>query len=604
MYLESDGYYSNSKAFGPLGTDPANPVDPAFVGISNQGDGRDLGGDDLFSGRFKVLWQPTDNFNALFQYEMVRDDGDTPPIVNESPSVYLLPLWGYPAATGDPIDSAGVFFRSDSSTVGVNTAAGHQVDIDGIYLNWEWGITDTLSIVGNAGYREQESRLPSTYTGEVGPVSLFDATRDDDRETTQIEARLVTSFDGPLNFTAGVYYQEDDTDFCVLQIVGFLDNFFLGTPSQFFNDNPVILCNAQEADSLAGYIDGTYEFTDRLSVTAGFRLTQEDKSWVGRPRIGLDLLDGVAGNGFPTLADLGEPLGATDFDTYSTGVVRDEEDWSEPTYRLTFGYDFNDDLYGYIGYARGFKSGGYNDQIGTQLNPIVPAAARPTEPEIADSYEAGIRATLADGSADVGITGYWVEYSDAQRTLNATFPTGQETLFFNAAELEVFGLELEGRWEVVDNLVLTGNAAVTDAEFNEFQADTDFDGMIDVDLSGNPVQRVPDWMATLDGTYTHDLGGDRGSLALNARLSYEDESIFSYSSVDPQFDTTLQSRVLIDAAVTWTSADDRWWVSAYGKNLTDDRYRTASLNVANIWVMSAYAPPRWFGVELGANFDW
>ena len=50
--------------------------------------------------------------------------------------------------------------------------------------------TTTTRCTSILGTREQESRLPSSYTGTTGPQSLFDATRDDDRETSQAEIRI------------------------------------------------------------------------------------------------------------------------------------------------------------------------------------------------------------------------------------------------------------------------------------------------------------------------------------------------------------------------------------------------------------------------------
>lgn len=595
MYLESDGYYKNNAVYGPLGA--IAPVDPTFAGQSGQGDGRDLGGDDVFSGRAKLLWQPSDNFNALFQYEIVRDNGDTPPIVAESGPSYVFPFWGYPAAPsgGDPLDHAGNTLRDD---LFLNLSGGHQVDIDGFYVNYEWDLGN-YAILGNVGFRDQESRLPSSYTGSTGPRSLFDATRDDNRETTQAEVRLVSQLDGRLNFVVGGFYQTDDTEFCVLQVVGFLDNFFLGTPPAFFNDNPLILCNRQDAEAIAGFVDGTFDLTDRFHITAGLRYTREEKDWAGRPRVNIFALDGA-----PTLADLGEPLAAADFGRFPTGVVRDSESWTEPTYRVNLSYDFNDDLFGFVMYSRGFKSGGYNDQLGTQLNPITALAARPTDPEIADSFEVGLKATLAGGAINVAVNAYHVEYDDAQRTFNVSFPGGgQETLFFNAAEMSVNGIEFEGTWSVSDALTLRTTAAWLDAEFDKFEADTNFDGVIDIDLSGSPVTRAPELQLALQASFEHDLA-NYGNLEWALRFAYEDDSVSSYSDVDPAFNTLLNSKTLIDASVTFTDADDRYYLKLIGQNLSDQRYRTGSLSVATLWIMSAYGPPRYFALQGGINFDW
>ena len=591
MYLKSDGYYKNTASYGPLGV--IAPVDPTYAGLSGSGDGRDLGGDDVFSGRAKLLWSPSDALNLLFQYEIVRDKGDSPPIVNESTAGYVAPLWGFNSATGDPIDNAGSTLRDD---IGLNITKGHRVDIDGLYVNGDYDFGGH-TLFFNVGSRDQESRLPSSYGGTTAPQSLFDATRDDNRKTSQAEFRLVSNSDGAFNYVVGGFYQKDETEFCVLQAVGFLDNFFLGTPPNFFNGNPLILCNRQDADATAAFVDGTYQVTDNLSISGGARYTRENKDWAGRPRVNVFALDGA-----PTLEELGEPVNASDFTRFPTGVVSNSKSWNEPTYRLNLSYNFSDDTMGFVQYSRGFKSGGYNDQLGTQLNPITDLAAQPTEPEIADSIEFGIKSSLADGRASIAINSYFVEYTDAQRTFNVSFPGGgQETLFFNAAEMSVKGIEFEGSIAVTDDFLVRTSFSWMDAVFDKFEADTDFDGVIDTDLSGQPVTRAPEWMAVLEGRYTAALpnGGD---LVFSARGSYEDASVSSYSDVDPAFNTLLDKKTLVDASITYNHPDDKFYVRGLMNNLTNERYRTGSLSVATIWIMSAYGPPRYFGLEVGARF--
>jgi iron complex outermembrane receptor protein len=599
MYLSSDGYYKNGISYGPLGEGiaPFNTVE--HFGKSGQGDGRDLGGDDVFSGRAKLLWSPTSDLNLLFQYEVVRDEADTPPIVQESTAGYVVPLWNYPVppAGADPLDYAGVADRCDPEPAGICLDDGHRVDIDGFYVNGDWAFSDDYTLYFNAGTREQESRLPSSYVGQTGPISIFDATRDDNRRTRQLEARIGSSLDGPINFTAGVYYQEDEVNFCVLQYVGFLDGFFLGTDPDYWNNYPRILCNQQDAEAKAIYVDGTWEVTDKFNITAGFRYTNEEKAWAGRPM--RQFFDGQ-----PLLEILDQPLDAGDFNRFPEGVVYDNEDWTEPTYRLILGYNITPDLYAFGGYSRGFKSGGYNDQLGTQLDPITPQSARPTEPEIADSFEGGIKQTFAGGAATIAVNAYYVEYSDAQRTFNVSFPNGgQETLFFNAAEMTVKGIETEGAWALTEGLTLNYNLSWMDSKFDKFEADTNYDGVVDVDLSGQPLTRAPEWMGSVAGTYVHSIG-DGHRLEWRLRASYEDDSVSSYSDVSPEFNTYLQSRTLVDASVTFTDRDDRYYVRLLGSNLTDERYRTGSLSVATLWIMSAYGPPRYYGVEFGTKFDW
>ena len=63
-------------------------------------------------------------------------------------------------------------------------------------------------------------------------------------------------------------------------------------------------------------------------------------------------------------------------------------------------------------------------------------------------------------------------------------------------------------------------------------------------------------------------------------------------------DVTTNS-ALLNASLTYTAQNDRWYVSLFGKNLSDERYRNASQYVGGLWTFSTYAPPREYGVEFG-----
>lgn len=412
----------------------------------------------------------------------------------------------------------------------------------------------------------------------------------------------------------------------MLQFLGFLDYFaafgaptdpnttlgLLGLPTLPVNtqdDNPSILCNAMDTTAGAVFADLEFRFTDTITVGGGARWTYEKKKWAGRPQTYLQYLNGIAGFD-PTFGvdDLGDIINAADFDRFPFNVHRDEASWIEPAWRVTASYRPTDDLFFWTTIARSFKSGTYNDQTGTSLF-FVPGASipqralEPVDPEIAKSFEIGAKLDLFDRRLRLNGVAFTVSYDDAQRELVTIQGSFQETRFFNAAEVEVKGVELEAVAAVTDRLTLTGNLIWQEADYQNFLVDTDFDGVIDIDLTGTEVPRAPEWTAYGQAVYTHPLGG-WGDLSHLFSVSYEDENIHVAAAPgSPLSDGVIEEKVIVNWSTTWRDPTDRYFVRVFGKNLTDERYRTGILPVANLWTMTSYGAPRWFGAEVGAKFD-
>ena len=101
-----------------------------LFGTIYHGDGRRVGGTDVFTGRAKLLWQPNDNFKALFTYEMLNDRSQTPGAVNTTPTAslpgaaapyFVFANLGLPGYSGSDPAQEGVWVLSkDYETVFVN----------------------------------------------------------------------------------------------------------------------------------------------------------------------------------------------------------------------------------------------------------------------------------------------------------------------------------------------------------------------------------------------------------------------------------------------------------------------------------------------------
>jgi len=591
IYQNSDGYYENGKVDNPIDAFGAGLGDAGMTdGSAVAGDGRSLGGKDVFSGRAKLLWEPNDQLTVLSQLELVRDSSDAVPVVNVTPAGagQLATVLGFPGVTsGDPLDQAGLH---NSQIVGLGD--GQRVDIFGAYVNLDYSMPNhTASAV--VGYRDQESRLPNEYLG-TPYESFFSASRDDNRETFQLEARLASDSTGPFNYVGGFFYQTNDVEFCVLQQLGLVEFFGTAAIGVLDNATPLLLCNRQDATALAGFFDATYDVNEKFQLGFGVRVTDEKKEYTAREGLPIGFI-------FPGgLSSINEPLDGADFTVASAFVQRDEQSWNEPTWRVTGSYQINDDLFSYLTVSRGFKSGGYNDQAGSGGFANFPLQSY--EPEFATNIELGLKADISD-RLRVNATVFHVNYEDFQRSTVVSLPgtAFQETRTFNAAEVDANGLELELTALLLDNLTLRANLGYLDAEYKEFLLDRNLDGMLE-DFSGRDVVRAPEITAGVDLTYNTDLA-DGASLRWNTNFNYEDENTYYYNDdIGAEFDTVLEKRTILNASVTWNSADERVYASIFGRNLTDDRYKTASQAVGALWTFANFGPPRTFGIEGGFSF--
>jgi iron complex outermembrane receptor protein len=596
-----------------------NGASNVINGVTYTGDGSRVGGTNVFTGRAKLLWQPSDSLRLLFTYELLRDRSQTPGAINVTPTD-LSPTTGLPYfvfaqlglpghLTGDPLTQAGITIRNGYL---IDTARGHRVDADGFHLNIDWTLAPgTLTWV--QGYRSQESSLPSNYTGVVGPLSVFDANRSDNRKTWQQELRFASNTDGRFNYVVGAFYQHDDTDFCVAQILGIYDLFGVPTPPGAtpggYNNNPQVLCNAQVEKSAAIYGETNFKFTDATTLTVGARMTRDSKDWTGRQQVFVQQLPSPTGAFDPafTWEQLGPLMSAANFTQYPFGVVTDSHTWTQPTYRITLSQQFTPDIFGYINYSHGFKAGGYNDQTGTSGNPITPDEKKPTNPEKADSFELGLKSELADRRVRLNEALFYVQYKDAIRQVvapvtNSNGQPGEETLFRNAAKLTVYGIENELTAELARGLVLNLPLSYQHCKYNQF---TSGEGATFVDLSGLPVNRCPKWTATADLNYTVPVSSWDGHFVLDASANYISKNLDTYSIALPYApftQTYADARTLIGASITYSGPDDRWFVRVLGRNLANKTYVASSQNVDPLWVWSFYGEPRYFGAQAGIKF--
>lgn len=605
-YEKSDGYYKNGACYGPVTGFVANK----FEGAKGCLDGSRLGGKDVWQARAKLLIEPSSNFSALLQYEWIRDRSDVVPSVNENylytgTGAFVTDLLGLtdPGAKGtDPLKRAAYTGREDGL---MYMNKGQRISVDGFYANLQYD-TGIGTISSVTGYRFQRSRIPNSYAGATAVgndgqlLSFFDASRDDNRKTWQQELRFASDLEGPFNFVAGGFYQRDKIDFCVAQLLGFLDLTSGPLPFGEWNNTPYMLCNAQRSKSRAVFFEGTLKLGEKLTLSAGGRYTWDNKTWLGRQQTFIPAL----GGGFDPSISIDHALDASVY-KYPANVITLTDKWRQPTYRASISYQANDDLYLFGTYSHGYKGGGFNDQIGgfaafgDDLNAFR-EAARATSPEKADSFEIGFKSEFLDNRVRLNATAFYVKYSDLQKQLNVPIEVNgqpnQVTLFVNAASADVKGLEIEASATPVEGLTLRGVLGYQDGKYKKYTA-----ANAGYDLASAPLDRAPKWQWTADAVYSLPVS-DNLKLTFNGNIAYTGRNLNTQAIDDPLGNTFLNARTLVNGSITLAETENKYYVRLVGKNLTDKRYRVGIQNVAGLWLNSQYGPPRYFGLEVGVSF--
>jgi iron complex outermembrane receptor protein len=111
---------------------------------------------------------------------------------------------------------------------------------------------------------------------------------------------------------------------------------------------------------------------------------------------------------------------------------------------------------------------------------------------------------------------------------------------------------------------------------------------------------TPKWTLALAPEYTVPL--DNGAnLLLRVDYSYRDD-MYGEPSADPGRYTGIDSRSLVNFDVTYQAADDGWSLSAYGRNVFDERYDQARLNVGDYILVQLSNDASEFGLRYTNYF--
>ena len=137
----------------------------------------------------------------------------------------------------------------------------------GISLTFDWDIGEDMTLRSITGYREIDWKVGIDLDGT--PESIQEVTDHQEQDQFSQEFQLLGKMlDDRLNYVLGLYYFTED---------GFVHDFvpFEGLLYVYDYQNDV------DTESYAAFLHADFEVTDRFTLIAGGRYTEEDKSFIG-----------------------------------------------------------------------------------------------------------------------------------------------------------------------------------------------------------------------------------------------------------------------------------------------------------------------------------
>ena len=119
-----------------------------------------------------------------------------------------------------------------------------------------------------------------------------------------------------------------------------------------------------------------------------------------------------------------------------------------------------------------------------------------------------------------------------------------------------------------------------------------------VDCSGNPGFNSPKWAANAGIEQTIDLGGYK--IVLNGDARYRGNRVIGFEYLPQQ---NSGSDLTFDASAKLAEIDDKWSLTAWVRNITDERIPVVASFAGSTGnaITTVYSPPRSYGVR--ARFD-
>lgn len=566
------GWLTNTA--GPVAFNPFLP--PAFAPFATSPGAKHNGSHEIL-GRATVTYSPSANFDATLKvsFSHSRDNGSTA----ERYCQGAKPSWPtlafiYPGVTvADTVDPYGDckidgnYQRANwdptlASTIpygnGGKPYSDTKAGLGSLTMNYK--PNDQLTITSVTGFMKYDFKNAQDYSFSSFS-GIFSSLREQVQQVSQ-ELRMVSDYDGPLNFSIGAYGEHSSRKY--MNAAQFLLLGPSGPDGSWNNFEPHF---KHKADALSAFGQLKWNLNPQLQLAAGVRYTYEHKT--------ADETNVFLNPTFEALQNL-LPVGE-----HLRGKFKDSN-WSP---ELTLSWTPRDGTLVYGSYKTGYKSGGFSDPtLLSSLNVVGAADASLGQSSISfgsentKGFEIGAKTYLLDRKIRLEATIYTYLFSDLQYA--AIDQTRGVSVYFvrNAASARTKGAEVSATWRVTPELTLNGSAAYNRARYVKFPGALCYNGQTASqgcvggvqDMSGKQLPRAPEFTGAGGFDYEVPLSGDI-KLGFNGDANYSS----SYNTNQAQDPLALQKSFwLFNAGIR--VYNDNWELALIGRNLGNRRYLIVS----------------------------
>ena len=579
QYSDRDGYGKNT-----------------FTGTGNDSE---FGAWEDISVRGKLYFTPNEDLDITLtvDYAEVNNEGPVLEVISDT----VLPAYGFIISsvlspTGPLLPTGETPELLDDGDYEVNQ--DHRDDAK----DKQWGIAADISwsigehtIRSITAYRDWDN---DTFESALRlPADLFNRVTAYDAQTFSQELQLISPVGQKIEYVAGLYYYDEDykidqdfqlgEDFC-FPAVNNLVTLLSGVPAfgaaanaqcaGFRAANQAAGVNAvdtefeQDVTSFAIFGQLTYNVTDDFRLTGGLRWTKDDKkgsfvSIINNPIVAPASLANPLG------LDLRAPENAPDLDF--------EED--EITWLINASYHLTDDVMIFGTYSTGYKSGGFNSEGFNSIG-IASGAQREFDSETVDNFEFGVKATLFDNRMVANLTYFNTQINDFQ---DRQFD-GVNFLVQNAGELTQQGIELDVQAKPLDQLFMMLGLSYLDSDFDSFPNATNLPAVVAAiqainrtalvpiavppqDLTGQRNHFSPKWQLSLVAEWADALPNTSLSWFIRGEYQYiSKQNLGAETNQNPQ--SIQDGYDLLNGRLGLRGDSDKWEVSVFARNLTDESY--------------------------------